>query len=266
MKVIQKRIEYTRPQRFRVYPFGDLHEGSIDCAESAIIEQRDIIKNDREGYWVGMGDMIDAITESDPRWNTNQIASWVQRDNIIESQRAHVCNLLKPIAGKCMAYLSGNHEETVHRHANNDVSQNICNDLNLPYAGYSCFIELFFERKNSGEAHKYTLHAWHGAGSAQTEGAQLLRLKRLVKEYEADVFLMGHLHTIVHDITDRLCVRNHKVKKIPQIATITGSWKKSYNDESISWEETRGFRPSHIGCPIIIFEPNREKIAFMSGT
>lgn len=266
MKVLEKRIEYTRPLKIRIYPFGDLHEGSVDCSERAVIEQRDIIKNDRDGYWIGMGDMIDAITESDKRWNTNGVASWVKRDNIIESQREHIGGLLKPIAHKCIAYLSGNHEEAVHNNHNNNISLNICKDLGLPYAGYSCFIELLFDRKNSSETHKYTIHAWHGAGAAQTEGAQLMRLKRLVKVNEADVYLMGHLHSVVHDITDRLCVRNHRIRKVPRIATITGSWKKSYNEESISWEETKGFSPAHIGCPIIIFEPGKDKILYMSGT
>ena len=264
MKVLEKRFDYTRPQQFRIYPLGDIHAGSVDCAERAVREQRDIIKKDRDGYWIGMGDIIDAITESDKRWDTKGIASWVKHDNIIESQRKFAVELLKPIAHKCIAYLSGNHEEAVHSNHNNDISLNICEDLGLPYAGYSCFIELFFTR--STESHKYTIHAWHGAGSAQTEGAQLMRLKRLVKENEADVYLMGHLHTIVHDITDRLSVRGHKIKSVPRIATITGSWKKSYNEESIPWEETKGFRPAHIGCPIIIFEPDKDKIIYQSGT
>ena len=578
MKVLEKRISYTRPQRFQIYPFGDIHAGSIDCAEDKVKKQIDIIQHGKDAYWIGMGDMIEAITESDPRWNTMGIAPWVERDNIIESQRHWIVNLLKPIANKCIAYLTGNHEESVHRHQNCDISRNICNDLEMPYAGYSCFVELIFERKSSTESHKFTIHAWHGAGAAQTEGAQLLRLKRLVKDNEADVFCvdeeteiltkdgwrrhstlletdipitfnlitneiqedklldvvyiksegyaykikgdgkdqmlhpkhrviykyyepkyrhdwltqpvevlsqykaqidlpmaghssrpypvrdnhirltawlisegsfrkypnrgitisqqegkkadiirallleenikfseyhqtdyinfyiwmegadwikqslisgknipdwvmrlddrqfrlfideymlgdghanptgsgqiyskdetlvdrfqiaclkhgyrthkyykqggfkdggwclticprdtvsvaltlrppllvpydgifwgiatgnttiicrrngyvfitgncMGHLHSIVHDITDRLCVRNHKVKKVPQIATITGSWKKSYGAEYISWEETKGFRPSHIGCPIIIFEPQSGDIIFQS--
>ena len=264
MKVLEKRISYTRPQRFQIYPFGDIHAGSIDCAEDKVKKQIDIIQHGKDAYWIGMGDMIEAITESDPRWNTMGIAPWVERDNIIESQRHWIVNLLKPIANKCIAYLTGNHEESVHRHQNCDVSRNICNDLEMPYAGYSCFVELIFERKSSTESHKFIIHAWHGAGAAQTEGAQLLRLKRLVKDNEADVFLMGHLHSIVHDITDRLCVRNHKVKKVPQIATITGSWKKSYGAEYISWEEIKGFRPSHIGCPIIIFEPQSGGIIFQS--
>ena len=264
MQVIERRIPYSRPSKFNLYPIGDIHAGATDCAEDRIKKQIDIIKHDGNGLWIGMGDMIDAITEKDPRWNTKGIASWVRSDNIIESQKKFVVDLLKPISNKCIAYLTGNHEETLHKIQNNDISWNICNELNLPFAGYSCFVELIFIRRNSNEAHKFTIHAWHGAGAAQTEGAQLMRLKRLVKEYEADVYLMGHLHTIVHDITDRLCVRNHKVKKIPRIATITGSWKKSYSEDYISWEETKGFRPAHLGCPLLIFEPQKENIIFQS--
>jgi len=61
---------------------------------------------------------------------------------------------------------------------------------------------LRFERENSNERHQLIIHSWHGSGAAQTEGARLNRLIRLVNEIEADIYLMGHLHAMTSHTPD----------------------------------------------------------------
>jgi predicted phosphodiesterase len=264
VEVIEKAITYRRPDVFKIYPIGDCHLGTVHCAETKLKAKLTEIAQDKNAYIIGMGDYADSITERDPRWNSQEIAEWVERDNIIECERKRVITLFKPVKDKIITLLTGNHEETIHKHHNNNFTKNICEDLGVPYGGYSCFIRLYF-RRSSKASRQYTFHCWHGAGSAQTEGARLMRLKRLVKEMVADCYLMGHLHTITHDITDRLALRNHKIKAIPQIATITGSWLKTYTQgSSISYAEMAGYKPSHIGCPVILIEPDADKLSYLS--
>lgn len=265
MQLIEKIIEYGRADTFYIYPLGDIHAGSIHCAEQKIAEKVEGIRQQRNAYWIGMGDYADSITQKDPRWDTESIADWVRKDNIAETERQFVVRLLKPIAKKCICMLTGNHEEAIHRHLQYDMTGNICRDLGVPYGGYSCFTKLNFKRKGGHDNHIYTFHCFHGAGSAQTEGARLMRLKRLVKEMQADVYFMGHLHAITHDITDRLTIQGNKIKSVPQIATITGSWLRTYTqDLPPSYGEMAGYKPSHLGCPCIIISPNADTIIYQA--
>jgi len=265
MQIIERTIEYSRSDVFRVYPIGDAHFGQIQTAENHLKAKVQEIAENPNAFWLGMGDLSDCIAANDKRWDIGLIAPWVEKQNIAESVRQRVRDVFKPIAKQGIALLDGNHEYTYKLYNQYDMTHNLCTDLEIPYGGYQCFVILKFKRKGSNESHVITIHAWHGAGAATTEGAQLLRLKRLVKEFDADIYLMGHLHSIVHDITDRLTVRNHRVRQIPQIATITGSWVKGYMlGIDASYVERFGYRPAHLGCPMIEIEPDEGVIRYIS--
>jgi len=263
MEVITRIVPYKRSDKyFYLYAMGDEHLGSRDCAEDQVLAMRDEIKETHNALVVKMGDQIDAITKNDKRFESKGLAPWVRADNIVESQRKKVSELFKPIAPKIVAYLSGNHEETVHHEYQDDITRNLADDLGVPYAGYVCFINLLFKRVNSSESHLIQTHAWHGAGSAQTEGARLMRLMRLVNDVQAHIYLMGHLHAITVHTPQRLTCINGKVKAVNLAAVITGTFLKTYNQPSPgstrppSYGEKAGYKPAMLGCPIIRIRPD----------
>lgn len=265
MEVIERVIEYGRSDSFRIYPIGDSHLGVLQADEEELKKTVAKIKADPKALVIGMGDYSDCVTQTDKRWDPSIISPWVKRDNIAESQRRRVVEIFNPIKDKFIAFLTGNHELSIRHYLQVNIIQNIIDDLGVPYGGYQCFIILKFRRKGSKEAHQVTIHAWHGAGSAQSEGARLMRLKRLVKEFDADIYLMGHLHGITHDITDRLVVRNGKIKSIPKIAAITGSYLQTYKQGvPPGYGEVKGFRPSHLGSPCIILKPDTQEMIYQS--
>jgi len=266
MEVIEKVITHSRPDKYDIYGLGDIHAGSINCAENDVRRKVEEIHENKNALVIGMGDYADCITKNDKRFEICGLAPWVKADNIVESQRNWLRDLLKPIASKFLCLLTGNHEEMIHDEHSADITRNLCDDLNIPYGGYHCFVELIFRRGrkgSKGNGRKYVCHAWHGAGSAQTEGARLMRLMRLVNDIEADIYLMGHLHSITSHTPDRLCCLNGKVRSSQLIATITGSWLKTYmqpkEGEHInpSYGEEKGYKPARLGCPIIHIWPDR---------
>ena len=206
---------------------------------------------------------MDCITSKDKRWSGNGLANWVERSNIVDSQKRKCAELFDPLKeqGQLIAIGTGNHEETIHVKYDDDVIRNLCRDMKVPYAGYQAFIQLRFIRADK-VTHSLIIHSWHGAGAAQTEGARLMRLMRLVNDVEADIYLMGHLHAMTAHTPDRLVLRNGRVKSIKLAATICGSWVKTYNqpDEGVvqdpSYGEEKGYKPSRIGMPIIRIEPD----------
>jgi len=267
MEVVEKTIIYkSRSDVLNIYPIGDIHGGSIECAENDIRRMVEVIKKDRFGYWVGMGDMLDCILKSDKRFDIEGLAPWVKKDNIITTQKKWAVNLLKPIAHKCIAFLEGNHETTIHTYHDEDVTRNLCDDLHVPYGGYSCFIALKFNRANTNSVRQYTFHAFHGTGASQTEGARVMRLMRLVNDIQADIYLMGHLHCVATYTPDRLLLVNGRIKSRQLIAVMTGSWLKTYAQPkqgqqlNASYGERKGYKPSRIGCPIIHIRPDRDEV------
>jgi len=211
-----------------------------------------------------MGDYADCITKNDPRFDMEGLADWVRRGNIVESQRRKARELFEPIRDKCLGLITGNHEEDIHKKLQIDFTRNLCYDLDVPYLGYSCFYLLNFKRESSNESHQIIIHGWHGAGSAQTEGARLMRLMRLVNEVQAHIYLMGHLHGMTQHTPDRLlCVRG-RVKSIKLAATLTGAWVRTYmqpkGEQELSphYAEMKGYKPARIGCPIIHIKPDAD--------
>ncbi len=205
-----------------------------------------------------MGDYADCITVSDPRFDIGGLAGWVERDNIVESQRQWLRKLLAPLKGRIIGLLTGNHEEAIHLKHQTNFTLNLCRDLGVPYLGYSCIIDLSFSRPSSRESHMWQLHAWHGAGAAQTDGARLMRLMSLVKENQADIYLMGHLHAKTSTESARLSSVHGKIKSKPMVATMTGSWLRAYTQGiAPSYAEMKGYKPSVIGCPVVYVSPTR---------
>lgn len=263
MQVIEHQIEYTRPDTFYIRPIGDIHIGSLHCAENDVAEELSNTK--KNNFIIGMGDYFDAILKNDKRFDMEGLAPWVEKGNILESQRKRLKALFEPYKSNILCMLTGNHEETIHLHHQDDVTRNLCDDLGVTYAGYSCYLILKFKRKNSGEVHQYIIHAWHGSGAAQTDGARLNRLTRLVNDIQADIYLMGHLHAMTQHTPDRLMYRNGKIKSIKLAATITGSWLKAYTmNQPASYAERQGYKPSRIGCPVIQICPDKDEFSIIS--
>src|SRR3972149_4303910 len=174
MEVATYKIEYNRPDTFYLYPFFDIHDGAKESSTHQLeLKIKECANRGKFGKVLGGGDWLESITSKDFRWRTNGIADWVEKRNIIDSERRHIKELLKPVSeeNQLIGIGTGNHEEKKHTH-----------DL--------------------------TIHTWHGSGSAQSEGGRLMRLVRLVNDIEADIYLMGHLHTMTSYTPDRLVQRN----------------------------------------------------------
>lgn len=248
----------------RLYPFFDPHLGAAESAEKQLEKKVEECANrGRLGIAVGGGDWMDSITSKDKRWSNNGLADWVEKTNIVDSQRRRAKEVFKPLKeeGQILGIGTGNHEEEIHRRHDDDVIRNLCRDFDVPYLGYQCFIELKFQRAGK-TTHSLLIHSWHGSGAAQSEGARLMRLMRLVNDIQADIYLMGHLHAMLSYTPDRLICRNGKVRSIKLAATICGSWLKTYNQphegetQDPTYGEEKGYKPSRIGMPIIRITPD----------
>jgi len=258
MQVKEVEIPYGKSDRFRIYPMGDEHTGTLYCNEDDLKEQIDIIRKDKNALWVGMGDKAEFITPSDPRWEVDSLPKWLHQDNIGTDQEERYCELYRPISHKCLGLLEGNHEDAIRIHSHQDVQKNICKKLGVENLGYSCFIRLKFKRNKSNEVHMVTGFFTHGAGCAITKGAKLNRLQRIMDSFEADFYAHGHMHDIITDEKAYLTLdsRNHIKQKV-KVGAVTGCWFMTYaQGVRASYGEKKTYPPSVMGCPVFLIDPN----------
>ena len=266
MIAISKRISYkSKSAVFRLYCLGDIHAGVVHCAEDKIRKKVKEIAADPFALWVGMGDYMEAIAPNDPRFDIGIIADWVEKTNVAESERKWVRDLFMPIKDKCLGLLTGNHEETVRLKNNQDVYLDLCRDLDVPRLGYSCFIWLLFERMRENikwDTQGFVCHFEHGSGAAQTEGGKMMRLKKTLDYFDADIYGMGHLHDIKTLTSPRLGIdKALHIKQQVRVGAITGSWFRGYfESETPSYVEKHGYSPAVIGCPVFEIQPYHRKI------
>tara|TARA_Y100000310_G_scaffold58000_1_gene53147 strand:- start:636 stop:1511 length:876 start_codon:yes stop_codon:yes gene_type:complete len=281
MEVIVKEIEYSIPDKFYIYPLGDLHIGAAHCAEDDLREKISEIKSlGRQAIVIGMGDYGDCITPSDlKRWDARALAPWLaddmntdmplwmrsNRDNIGPATSRKVDEILKPIWGSFVALIEGNHDDDIRKYSHFNFTKELLLKANekhtVPFGGAQCFVVLRFKRKNSNEVHDIVVHARHGEGSARTSGARALAVLRMVQSTpDAHITLMGHLHGQESpDIPQRLTVTRGKLKERNSLATMTGAWLLAYKQGAPpSYLERYGAPPSVLGCPRIVISPSKQ--------
>jgi hypothetical protein len=283
MEVVEWSIPHaSRNDEFHFWPVGDCHLGAIETDEDSLRAKVKDIVHDPHGYMIGMGDYCECIVHSDPRSDIQNVADWVEKTNIVESQRRRAAEIFSPLAkrGRIIAMLTGNHEEEIHKRHDNDVIRNLCRDLDVTYGGYQAFIVLNFkrdkpdtQREGHPDIREIVWHAWHGSGAAQSEGARLMRLLRLTNEIEAEVYSMGHLHGALTSYTpDRLRWDKNKgrIASVKVTATMSGSWMKSFMQSTPErplnphYSEIKGYKPSRIGCPCVTIKPSPREITLTS--
>lgn len=260
-----RRVYRSRQNVFHLYPLGDIHGGIEHCRESQIKAKIKEIQEDPLALWIGMGDYAEFISPLDKRFDEKTLPSWVERSNIAESQRKWVVKLFEPIRDKCVGLLMGNHEDAIQLHNNQDVYLDICRDLKVKRLGYSCFLRFMFNR--GGNITSFTGHFEHGSGCAQTDGAKMMRLKKGLMYFQADIYAMGHLHDIKMDNMSVLYMdEGGHIKSKERVAAITGSWFAGYEEGvSPSYVEKKGYSPTPIGCPVFTIIPDKKHIGVSRG-
>ena len=264
MEVIPYGISVKRGSKIKLYPIGDIHAGVKHCEEHKIKELVQEIQRDTEAYWIGVGDYADYIAPTDPRWDSKVIANWVDADNIAEDQTSWLEHLLKPIRSKCMGLCFGNHEETIRLRLSCNVHKNLCESLNVPSLGYSGFVKLTTNR--SGKERNTIICVTHGAGSAATKGARINRLKEFMSNFDADIYIHGHLHDNITNTSVSLGLdRNNNIKQRVRVGAMSGSWLTAYTQSvPASYAEKKMLPPNVVGCPSFIITPE-EKILQVIG-
>ena len=147
-----------------------------------------------------MGDYMDAVLRTDLKrfsGNCTKEDLMDMLDSAINEQRDLVIRKFGRLsdAGRLLGMLEGNHEETIKKHHQFDVMKDITERLKVPNLGYSCFFRLaLVKATKKGTTRNVLIYAHHGHGSSRRTGGSVNRFDDVVKNNEADIYLMGHDH------------------------------------------------------------------------
>ena len=250
----------------RLYAIGDCHIGNAGCAIEKLREDVERAHDDKDSVVLLMGDLADYIGPDDnKRWDPSTITPDVPVKKLAQwGQYLAECvvNVFRPLKGKIIGSLYGNHEHQFMRRAAAEQLHNwVCTELGTRNLGYCCFFNLSFRRGTDQIATRsYRVFAHHGAGSARTAGGKMNRLVSFMLTNEADVYLVGHLHE--RDVkridtlaTDKDC---KEIKSRKRLGVFTGTYLRTYNQGPESgYGERAGYVPVPLGCSVIEFNPWR---------
>ena len=206
MRLLDKLILCNgRADVFEIYPIGDAHIGARSCAEKPLRKLIKEVQDNPMAYWVGGGDLYDAIKPQDSkRFDMDIMPDWMMEgdavttreklNDILHQQHLRIVELFAPIAHKCIGLIEGNHEYDIRKHYNQNIHKALCNKLGAEDLTDEACIRLRFKMK--GPVATIKLYIRHGYGGGRTAGAEPNKLDRLINEWEDfDICLTGHSHT-----------------------------------------------------------------------
>ena len=251
----------SRLQTFKLYFVGDVHLGSAHCDESKFDATLKEIEHDENARVILMGDLCEYIPRGEWRWREENIAEWVDQDNVGESERAEMVKRLTPIRAKVIGAIQGNHELELADTWNQAVHKKLCADLQIRNLGYSALVNLQFEWKRKGGVEYRTLTAMihHGWGGGISDGADLGRFAQLALGYDADWYIAGHTHRKFASKSVQYRLSHHKTLQ-PRVRLYgrSGTFLKTVSVGKMNYAEIKAMRPLDTGALKVVYQPSGE--------
>jgi hypothetical protein len=261
-----------RPDTYTIIPIGDIHIGAAGCDETLLAETVKYIRAKKNSYWIGMGDYLDCINMSDPRFDVKTLAPWIKMVNLadlVEAQLDRFMKIIEPIADRCLCLLTGNHEDTILKYYERDIYREIVSrvkikaghppDYQLGLDYYGWLILQFYSQDHTGDGSRATrlvFNLHHGFGGGKLKGAKALQMERWIYTHDADVTIFGHTHNAdAYRAAVEYVDQGGSVQQQERRGVYSGTYLSNNNGGSTTYAERRGFLPLPIGGNEIVLKP-----------
>ena len=254
MIVLTKDIPYKYGDTIKILPLFDIHMGNTLCDEKAL--KKDLEAVDDQTYIIGGGDWLDSIIVKDSKRYRKSMDS-TEGDDVIDEQINRMFYMVEPYKDRIIGLGTGNHEDSIVSHCSTNPIKRLCAALDVPFLGISSLIRLRFREKD-GRGRTVLIRMHHGwGGGSRTQGADLTKFSKDVANWDADLFLYGHVHRRQDDRVPRLGLVGEKLISKPKVMVICGTYLKTYTqDHNVSYSEAKGYPPTEIGAPTIEITPD----------
>ena len=262
-------MEYVIPMKSRsefIYlcPIGDIHDGTPNFDEKKFLDTIEWIRKTPNAYALGMGDYAEFINYSDKRFDPHGILPRYMNNlgNLAMEQCRWIVKKFTPIRERIIGLIGGNHEQAILERYHFDPMAYICGQLIVPNLQYSALIRLKFVVREHNSRF-VTIWAHHGHGTGRTTGSAINNLKKKSEDFDADIYLMGHVHKSINEIAPKLHLQGFgndiRIAEGVKLYAITGTFYKAYEKGQSSYSEKAGYSPTPTGITKIRIEPFRKK-------
>ncbi len=280
MDAAGKRYIYypSRTDTIRLWHIADCHVLNKASALKQLKKDVAEIAEDPCSFWTGGGDYCDFIGYRDNRFDPDCVADWVRIKDLGrlgEVGFKYIHKLFLPIAHKCLGLLEGNHERSYQLHMEQQDRMGwLCSELGVQNLHYCALVDIVFVRDShirkpklsdkppkKGDCWAQRLFLHHGAGYAQTPGGKLNKLIQFMQSFEADVYLIGHVHDQMGRRQPTLGANDPctDIVQHERLGVISGSYLKTYSKGVTTYGEQRGYRPTNLGSAIVTFIPSKRE-------
>ncbi len=238
-KYIEVAISAKQHSKVELIHLTDLQWGAKSFKKARFNTYRDWILADPDRFVLLGGDIIDAAT-------VLSVASPYENDQEPARQVEECVQGLKPLRGRILGYVGGNHERrTIKTYG--DSGRVIATLLKIPYSRGVQNIDISY-----GKHKPFKISLWHGSGSARTKGAKAQMLHRFMHQGDSQLYLVGHLHDVVCLYDWRQQRQDGKIV----LKKIAGVMSSSFQDYWNTYAEVFGMSPSDTMMARCILDPN----------
>ena len=264
MQLYSKEITYRGDPVFTLTPLGDIHVGTIHCDRKLFRRDVEEIRVNPLGLWIGIGDYCESIVMSDPRFSVEEIDPEFipYLGSLAVAQRDAFIADVMPIKDKCIGLLEGNHEFQNRARHYVDIVRDACRALETEYLSDAAMVRLIFRLVDDDgkhvRSHTVKIFACHGHGGGRKTGGKVNKVEDLMDAFDADIYLMGHVHTKLTVKRPRLSVPSKGSMKLitrPRIGALTGSYYKTFEVGASSYGQRQVYNPLELGCVSIKIRP-----------
>jgi hypothetical protein len=173
----------TVPDEFetiQLAPLYDCHIGSKEHDAALFAKHLDwLAETPNVLTWNG-GDMYENITPGKIKFGYTPLSP--------EEQILRATEVLARVQHKILFALPGNHEDRTNQESGMSGGARLADNLHVPYFPDYCFCTIKWRGNN------FRILAHHGAGGAQTAGAQRNSARKELTWAKPDILWTGHLH------------------------------------------------------------------------
>jgi hypothetical protein len=241
IKVQNLSTHKTGWEEIKIMPIGDVQLGADGFDRERFKKQIDWgLKNDV--YFIGMGDYVDVASPS----NRAKLRSSGLYDSVmsaLEEKAAETVeeflSMVKGTKGRWLGMLEGHHFYEFSDGSTSDTK--LAEALDTNFLGDCAFVRVRFVRPNSGSSVGLTIWAHHGEGGGIKIASPLNKIENLMPYFDADLYLIGHMHRIVAAPLDQLYMTTGKhLSHRRKMLVCTGSFLRGYLEGSTSGGRAAG--------------------------
>lgn len=230
---------------------SDRHWDSVN-SDRAMQKRHLELMLERGGLLIDNGDAFDLMQgRNDRRGSKSSLRPEHTNDAYFSSVINTAAEWFKPYAGNILMWAEGNHETSIRRHQEIDVTGHFLAELkahggqNIHRGRYANYVRFQFQRGTNKRLNNMVLFAHHGSGGSSPVTRGVIQSNRRAVTYpDADIIITGHLHSewLVPIRRERITQRGIIYDK-RQYHVSVGTYKQTPHDRG--WEVEMGMgRPS----------------------